>query len=230
MQKEIVYRHELKYEINYAEYLSMKQRLKCIMKGDDYAKENGKYTIRSIYFDNLNDKALREKVDGVAKREKFRIRYYNNDMSFINLEKKSKINGLGTKFSVRLSEDECRKILSGDTLWMIDSPEQLLNELYLKMKYQLLKPRVLVSYTREPYVYKAGNVRICFDSEIRSTLFHQKFLEDVPVDIDVMQEKGSIILEVKYDNYIPEVISHIIQTNNSRQQAFSKYASCRRFG
>ena len=97
---DIRYRHEWKHFINYADLLSIRARLRAVAVPDPHA-ENGIYRIRSLYFDNLGDKALREKIDGVNMREKFRIRYYNGDTSFINLEKKSKRNGLGTKYQRR---------------------------------------------------------------------------------------------------------------------------------
>ena len=104
------YRHEWKHEISYADLLAIRARMRAIMQPDPHAK-NGCYLIRSLYFDNMNDKALREKVDGVNMREKFRIRYYNNDPSVIHLEKKSKLNGLGTKFSANLTAQQAQKII-----------------------------------------------------------------------------------------------------------------------
>ena len=68
------YRNELKYSIDYSDYLALRQRLRPIMKPDAHVRADGRYTIRSIYFDNFSDKALREKLNGVAKRETFRIR------------------------------------------------------------------------------------------------------------------------------------------------------------
>lgn len=107
------YRHELKYAVSYADYRAMRDRLRLIMKPDPHVSSDGLYTIRSIYFDNSDDKALVEKINGVAKREKFRIRYYNDDLSFITLEKKMKINDLCLKYDGRITEEECRKILIG---------------------------------------------------------------------------------------------------------------------
>ena len=109
-------------------------------------------------------------------------------------------------------------------------PSPLVRELYAKMRYQVLRPRVLVSYLREPYVYPAGNVRITFDSHIRTTLYHRAFLEDRVADIDAADQPQDMILEIKYDAFLPEVVRGMIQTSGLRQQAFSKYAICRRFG
>ena len=107
---------------------------------------------------------------------------------------------------------------------------EIVRELYCKMNSQQLRPRVVVSYTREPYVYEAGNVRITFDSDIRTSLFHREFLEKDMYDISALDHPGQIVLEVKYDEFIPEVIVDLIQTEGIRQQAFSKYGVCRRFG
>ena len=176
------------------------------------------------------DKALREKVNGIARREKFRIRYYNDDLSFILLEKKRKVNNLCQKLDARITEEECRRILSGDTAFMREHPQPLMQELYAKMRYQMLCPRVLVSYVREPYIYQAGNVRITFDSDIRTTLFHRDFLEERVLDIDTAQTPQDMILEVKYDAFLPAIVRRLVQIDTLRQTAFSKYEACRRFG
>lgn len=224
------YRHEVKYQISLADYLSIRQRLCLVMKPDIHAKENGKYTVRSIYFDNLEDKALREKRNGVQKREKFRIRYYNDDVSFLVLEKKMKWNNLCLKIDARLTEEECRALLGGDKSWMMAHPSGLVRELYCKMGSQQLRPKVLVSYIREAYLYAAGNVRVTFDSHIRSTLFHRPFLEEGVPDIDVSDNPGDMVLEVKFDAFLPDVVQILLQTGNIRQQSYSKYGACRKFG
>ncbi|MBQ6116493.1 MAG: polyphosphate polymerase domain-containing protein [Oscillospiraceae bacterium] len=230
MEQEKHYRHELKFAIPYADYLAMRARLRAVMTADPHADASGTYRIRSIYFDNSDDKALREKIDGVGKREKFRIRYYNDDFSFITLEKKMKLGSLCLKYDARLTEEECRRLLSGDTAFMRDHPRELVRELYAKMTYQGLRPRVLVSYVREPYVFPAGNIRVTFDSRIRTTLFHREFLTEQVSDISATDAPGDMILEVKYDAFLPELIQDLIQVPGIRQQAFSKYGACRRFG
>ncbi|MBE5926362.1 MAG: polyphosphate polymerase domain-containing protein [Lachnospiraceae bacterium] len=224
------YRHELKYQINYAEYLAMRQRISAFMKLDENSSKKGNYLIRSIYFDNVDDKVLREKLDGVQKREKFRIRYYNDDFSFITLEKKMKHNSLCLKLSATITEEECRALLAGKTEWMPMHNSEVVRELYYKMNSQQLRPRVMVSYVREPFVYEAGNVRVTFDSCIRTSLYHREFLEEKTYDISAQNNNGEIILEVKYDEFIPEVIVDLLQIEGIRQQAFSKYGVCRRFG
>ena len=230
MEQEKHYRHELKFMISYPEYLAMRSRLKLVMKPDPHTNAYGLYQIRSIYFDNLYDKALKEKIDGIGKREKFRIRYYNDDFSFITLEKKMKIDDLCLKYDAVITEEECRQILDGDLEFMRDHPQELVRELYAKMTYQQLRPRVLVSYVREPYIYPAGNVRVTFDTQVRTTLYQREFLTKDVSDISAMDTPQDRILEVKYDAFLPTVIQDLIQTPGIRQQAFSKYGACRRFG
>lgn len=230
MQGNETFRHELKYQISFSDYLSIRQRLRPVMKPDEHVLGDGRYIIRSIYFDNVEDKALREKINGIQKREKFRVRYYNDDLSFIVLEKKLKYNSLCMKIDTRLTEEEYKAILQGDTKWMMRHPAGLVHELYCKMNSQQLRPRVLVSYIREPYIYGAGNVRVTFDSQIRSTLFHRDFLEKEITDIPVMDYPGDVILEIKFDAFLPDIIYSLLQTEGIRQQAYSKYGVCRRFG
>ena len=141
-----------------------------------------------------------------------------------------KLGSLCLKYDARLTEEECRRLLSGDTAFMRDHPRELVRELYAKMTYQGLRPRVLVSYVREPYVFPAGNVRVTFDSRIRTTLFHREFLTEQVSDISATDAPGDMILEVKYDAFLPELIQDLIQVPGIRQQAFSKYGACRRFG
>ena len=223
-REQIQYRHEWKHEISYSDLLAIRSRLGAVALPDPHAAD-GKYMIRSIYFDNLGDKALREKVDGVNRREKFRIRFYNMDTSFISLEKKSKINGLGTKYSARLTLEEARKIADGDLDWMMESGRPLVEELYCKMASQGLRPRTIVDYTREPYIYGPGNVRVTFDYDIRTGLMNTGFLD--PDCVTVPAGDAGIILEVKWDNYLPSVIKDCVQTPGRRVTAFSKYAQCR---
>lgn len=225
---DIKYRHEWKHEITLSDLISIRQRLRAVAEPDPHAV-GGKYLIRSLYFDNPDDKALREKIDGVNMREKFRIRYYNGDpSSVIHLEKKSKRNGLGTKYSAPLSMEEAQRIVDGDVDWMMDSPHSLIQELYCKMKYQGMRPRTIVDYTREPYIYRPGNVRVTFDYNIRTGLLCTDFLD--PDCLTVPAGDAGIILEVKWDAYLPTIIKDCVQTPGRRVTAFSKYAQCRIYG
>ena len=224
---ELRYRHEWKHEISYADLLAIRQRLRAVAESDPHA-QGGRYLIRSLYFDNLDDKALREKIDGVNLREKFRIRYYNGDTSVIHLEKKSRRAGLGTKFSAALSREEAQRIVNGNPDWMMDSGRPLVQELYCKMRWQGLRPKVIVEYTREPFIYRPGNVRVTFDYDIRTGLSCTDFLN--PDCVTIPAGDAPILLEVKWDAFLPAIIRDAVQTPGRHAEAFSKYAQCRIYG
>lgn len=234
------YRHEWKHAINYADMLAVRQRMRAVAKSDPHATD-GAYIIRSLYFDNMNDKALREKIDGVNRREKWRIRYYNLDPAgVIHLEKKSRMNGLGTKYHANLTAKEAQRIVDGDTDWMADPSEtirdgfrdaaqaNLIHELYSKMRSQGMEPKVIVDYTREPFIYDAGNVRVTLDYDIRTGLRNTDFLN--PACVTVPAGNAPVLLEVKWDAYLPDIIRDAVQLPNRRAGAFSKYAQCRIYG
>lgn len=218
------YRHEWKHEISVQDAMVLRSRLRAVMQPDENAVD-GKYFIRSLYFDNAADKALREKLDGVNIREKFRIRYYNLDPGVIHLEKKSKRGGLGRKDACSLTAEKAQRIVDGDTEWMKDSPEPLIRELETKMRTQGLRPKTIVDYTREPFVYAPGNVRVTLDYHIRTGLRSTDFLN--PACPTIPAGDAPIILEVKWDEFLPSLIRDIVQLDGRRTSAFSKYAQCR---
>ena len=221
------FRNEWKHEITYSDMLMLKTRLRAVAKPEEHGVD-GKYHIRSLYFDDLFDTALKEKIDGVNRREKFRIRYYEHDTSFLRLEKKSKINGLCNKVWVPVTAKETERILAKDIQWMRDDPREPVRELYLKMKTKGIAPKTIVDYTREAYVFPAGNVRITLDYDIRTGLSDVDFLN--PSSVTVPVSNSPIILEVKWDEYLPDIIRDAVQLEGRRSTAFSKYAACRIYG
>ena len=204
------FRHEWKHRIEYPELLALRSRLTAVMRSDVHAAA-GRYELRSMYFDSTDDKALREKLDGVNRREKFRLRYYNGDTSFILLEKKSKINGLCNKQQTEISLVEAEALAEGESKVPNSSGKPLLRELAYKMDTQGLRMRTIVDYTREPYVYEPGNVRVTLDYNIRTGLSCKDFLN--PNCITIPAAGSPIILEVKWDEFLPAVIRDIVQTS-----------------
>ncbi|MBR5533226.1 MAG: polyphosphate polymerase domain-containing protein [Ruminiclostridium sp.] len=204
----------------------LRARLRAVMTPDPHAV-GGSYHIRSLYFDTPADTALREKLDGVNVREKFRIRCYNKDPSLIHLEKKWKANGLGTKEKVRLTPGQVRSILTGDCRWMGESREPLIRELYAKMTIQGLKPKTIVDYIREPFIFGPGNVRVTLDYGLRTGLRCTEFLD--PDCLTIPASDNTAILEVKWDQFLPDVIRDVVQLPGRRTAAFSKYAACRMY-
>ena len=217
-------RHELKHEISMSDMIAIRQRMRAIAKSDPHAID-GKYFIRSLYFDTPEDRALIEKQSGISQRQKFRIRYYNYDTSVINLEKKLKSGGLGCKISARLDVKQAEKIVNGDTSWMMDSDNELIRELYSLMVTDRLGPKTIVDYTREPFIYGPGNVRVTLDYNIRTGLNLTDFLNTECVTVSA--SFGTCIMEVKWDDYLPDIIRDAVRLSHSRTGSFSKYEACR---
>lgn len=221
------YRHEWKHEISYGDMLALRSRLSAVAKQDVHTVD-GTYLVRSLYFDNASDKALKEKMNGVNIREKFRIRYYNNDTSLIRLEKKSRVHGLCRKESADLSKEQAQAIVEGNYEWMIKSGVPLVEECYSKMMCQGLRPKTIVDYIRIPFVFAPGNVRVTLDYNIRTGINCTDFLNQNCVTVPAGD--APIILEVKWDAYLPDIIRDAVQLPNCRAGAFSKYAVSRIYG
>lgn len=221
------YRNECKHFINYADFLALRMRLNALLPRDPHAGPEGDYFVRSLYFDDLEDTALLEKINGVNAREKFRIRYYNHDPSRICLEKKSKRSGLSAKRACDVAKEDVLRILAGDIDWMAASKESLLVEFYTKLRCGLL-PRAVVDYTRYAYCYLAGNVRVTLDCDIRTGMEPLRFLEADCLSAPLPE--NTALLEVKWDEFLPAFIRDAVQLGARRTEAFSKYAACRVYG
>ncbi len=221
------FRHEWKHELNLQDLLVLRQRLRAVMNPDPHA-QGGRYEIRSLYFDTPTDRALRDKLDGVSCREKFRIRCYNRDTSLIHLEKKCRQGGLGAKQSCTVTREEVQMLTRGQLDRMPLRPEPLLEELLTRMHTQGLRPRTIVEYTREPFVLAPGNVRVTLDYNLRTGLNSTDFLN--PHCLTIPAGDAPIVLEVKWDGFLPDVVRAAVQLPGRRVTSFSKYAQCRIYG
>ena len=217
-------RHELKHYINVADYAQIRARLRAVAKPDKNAGTDGGYIIRSLYFDNYSDKAVVEKLSGQSRREKFRLRLYNGDTSFIRLERKSKANRLAYKESAAITAEQCAELLAGDYGCLKQPDAPLFMELYTKIHYQNLRSRNIVEYHREAYVYHAGNVRITFDTRIKTSNNVAGFLTP---NLTTIPAANAIIMEIKYDSFIPDFICNCLQIGWRNQTEFSKYVVAR---
>ncbi|MGF7048443.1 hypothetical protein J2T13_002951 [Paenibacillus sp. DS2015] len=227
MNPKLKYRHELKYNINQHQYLIIRQQLKNLLKQDTNANSTGEYHIRSLYFDDIDNTALHEKLGGVRDREKYRIRIYNLSDQVIHLEKKIKFNEYITKIKESITREMADDIISGN-YEVLNIPEKpLLYEMYGAMKHKLLRPRVIVDYVREAYIAHTGNVRITFDKHLKTGLNSiDLFNPDVPT-IHALDHQ-TLVFEIKYDEYLPEYIRAAVQSNGLLQQSNSKYVICRK--
>ncbi len=222
------YRHEFKYLCSYGELMTLKVRLQGLVSLDTHVGEAGVYNIRSLYFDDIYDTCYRENEAGTDPREKFRIRIYDHSSERISLELKRKVRGKTQKLSCLLTEEQCRGLMEGEIPVLQENSPALLRKLCLLMQTRHMRPKVIVEYERVPYVYPHGNVRITMDENISASNRTDRFLER-QIPLRPILEAGQHILEVKYDEYLPDGIYRTIQSGNLRQTAFSKYYLCRRY-
>ena len=196
------------------------------MGTDDNAYyDDGSYLIKSLYFDDLNSNSYYEKMDGVLYRKKYRIRIYNDDDSFIRLEKKMKHNNMTAKEQMLISKDIYCKILEGK-LNEIDGASGLLLEFINNCRTKGLVPSIVVGYHRIAFTYPISDVRITFDSNIESGLYNYDLFDNSMPTYRV-DEKGKIVLEVKFNEILPLHIANILNDIPSCREAVSKFAICR---
>lgn len=221
-------RHELKHEITKMDCYLLRNRLKCYMEVDPHANKDGKYHIRSVYFDNFDNKVLTQKKEGYYERDKFRVRLYNWNTGFLNLEKKSKRNNLTYKQKCRITAQEYEQIRLGDISWMEYDSRQLVRDLYFEMQMFQLRPVSVVDYEREVYIYRYGNVRVTFDGNIKTSFRNHDLLNpNLPM---IETNSDIVILEVKFDEFLPDVIKKLLQIGNRQKGTYSKYQISRMYG
>ena len=223
------YRHELKYLVSSAQAEHLKMRMAALLQRDPHAGTGGVYNISSVYFDDHDNRCFYENENGADPREKFRIRIYNHSAERVVLECKRKERGMTLKRSCALTEEQARKLIAGEcsACDLAGQPENI-RKLSLEMLLHRMRPVIIVDYDRYPFVYPGGNVRITLDTNIASASNASGFFDPMLPKRPVLA-KGQQLLEVKYDEYLPDQIYRLLQLDNLRQTAFSKYYICRKY-
>ena len=220
------YRHELKYLVDERDLVLLENKLTGLIKTDKYY-ENGAYEIRSAYFDDYKDTALKQNIMGVSPRFKYRIRIYNGDDSYIHLEKKIKNHDMTRKESCNLSYEECQRLLDGQ-YQIQPQDEDFLKQFKAYAAMNLLKPKVVVAYERKAFICPEGNVRITFDRNISAATEIGQFF-DKDIGKRPIMPSGKHVLEVKYDEFMPRYIKAALNTGKLDRTTFSKYYLCRKY-
>ncbi len=223
---EYKYRHEIKYRINGGTYHILRQRLRAVMKPDLHA-DKGIYRVTSLYFDNIYRTAYFDKVNGALDRKKYRIRVYDLGKDVINLEEKVKHDNVGYKKSSRLTFGEYERIAAGDCGFLAEErfADGAGGDFFASSSAALLSPAIIVDYIREPYVCAAGNVRITFDMKISACTNSVDLFGAHNIYESVMPD-NDIVLEVKYDSYMPEYIMQLLTGISAAQESVSKFILC----
>lgn len=218
------FRHELKYLISQGEKAVLLRRLQYICQPDEHAKD-GRYMIRSLYFDDIWETAYEEKMSGTYERCKYRIRNYDCSDQIIRLERKRKEGQYIQKMSAPLTREETEQILEGRYAFLLQRQEGICQDFYIECMAKRMRPKVIVDYDREPYVYEPGEVRITFDSHVRAGVL-QDNLFDARLPVREVLEPGTLIMEVKFTEFLPQIIRDMLHTTRGLQMAASKYVMC----
>lgn len=231
------YRNEIKYLCSEQELCLIENRIRHICKPDVHAESDGVYLVRSVYFDDYDNSCFYENENGTDPREKFRIRIYNGSLERITLECKRKEHGLNYKTSCPLTKDMCKSLLdAGFSMTMaagtdvkLDAQQKaLLTRFMLQYRMRCFSAKVVVEYERTPYIYDVGNVRITFDRNISFSGNGKDFL-CTRIPKRPAMPVGRHILEVKYDELLPDDIYNSLQISKLQRSAYSKYYICRKF-
>ena len=215
------FRHEYKFLISPNAARLLKLRLPHIMGRDPHAGPTGQYTIRSLYFDDPNFTAFRDKVDGVDNRTKYRIRCYNGDTSRCRLERKEKKGHLTRKTGQSITAQEALALQSRT----FPPADGLCEELRLLCDASGLRPMVLVDYDRTPFVCAAGNTRITLDENLRTRPYCADLFDTAKSMMPVLED-NQVILEVKFDDYLPGYLRDALADIPKIPMAISKFAMC----
>lgn len=218
------YRQEIKQLLSPTQTLLLQQRISAILPVDSHSGSDDSYRIRSIYFDTWDDQFYTEKESGISEREKIRIRYYNYRTDVIKLERKEKCENLIYKESLSITKETAEAMCTGDFTSLVQYHHPLADYIYSLAQTQRLRPTVVVDYVRKAYLYPVGNVRITFDTAL------QAGRPDIPLwqegnVFDVLE--GNTILEIKFNQYLPEHIRQLLDSVAGERMALSKYTLCR---
>lgn len=214
-----LYRHEQKYICSSSQIKHLHNVLQTFLPVDSH--QNGTYHIKSLYFDTIDNRCLQESLDGVAKRSKYRLRYYDKQIQKVKFECKSSLFSLKQKRFVWLNQKQAESVLSAsDDSVFFSAP--LLNEFYCLKKTEDMRPKIIVDYNRTAFVLENLNVRITLDQNITCSLDTKSFLSNTTSGKNILPDNVSV-LEVKFDDILPRYITEILSVENLEQTAFSKY-------
>lgn len=224
MRKDERYRNEWKYLIDTAQKEAICSRLAPMMQLDPHAG-NGGYSLRSLYFEDYFHTAYAEKDAGVLLRKKYRIRIYNYSDRSIKLERKKKVGSYIYKESARLTREQFYQILDGDYGFLLKSEQSLCREFYYECVSNVMRPRTIVDYERQPWILDAGTVRITFDMDVRAAVGSFDIFDPTLPCLPVL-EPGKCVMEVKFTEFMPGFVREILPDRASEFTAVSKYVLC----
>jgi hypothetical protein len=217
-------RFELKYCINYFQYLKVVNAITPYMEKDIYTQNapDNRYLVRSLYFDSSDYKAYEQKMSGDCNRVKFRLRAYQKTLENnpnVRVELKIREGNAMRKKSVFVPIDEYQYFMIHNHWKNISDP--ITTEFERQRVLQNLKPVILIEYDREGYKTRIkSDLRITFDHQVRS--LDEKDLFSNNNFFQRLYPKY-IVMEIKFANSNPQWLSKLVKNHGLKVIAFSKY-------
>ncbi len=228
-----VSRVEEKYVLNKATSENLYMRLRNILPGDDYQGYKP-YMVRSLYFDSFYDDDYEDKIDGIENRKKIRLRIYNPNDTHAKLEVKMKKGENQRKFSIKITREEAQHMIRGEYDFLIDPSfsgyDALSKDIYYTMIKEVYRPKCMVNYTRRAFAIPTNNIRITFDSDIESSEGEFNIFSDAKRIGYTVESKNTVILEVKYNNFLFSYIKAALGIADMTRESYGKYIVSRKYG
>lgn len=221
-----VKRTETKYRLSATAYGKLCKLLPQMLTTDVNNGDFG-YTIRSLYFDSIDNQDYLDKVNGLETRKKIRLRTYGSGGK-VKLEIKRKWNTFQQKDSMWLNKEDAQRLQSGDYDCLDHYQEPLAEELRQIMLWGHYRPAVLIEYHRKAYFSMANNTRITLDQGIMSSETDLDLFSD-GLSLYPVVEPYFAILEVKSTGSLPRWIKAQLDQVAQSNRAVSKYGESRWF-
>ena len=218
-------RNEIKYLLTYEDYVMLSRRMAAILTPDKHAVSPEGYRITSLYLDDMYETSYYEKLSGDTNRKKYRIRAYNYNDSVISLECKEKKQSKINKTSTKIDREIFNGILVNDFNGLFGREDELSKTVFALNREKELKSTVVVDYVREAYTHPLSNTRITFDKELACGITTNDFFSK-DYKSGYVFPRNEVILEVKFDEYLPEMIRLMLSVGY-RPLAASKFTLCR---
>jgi hypothetical protein len=214
-------RHEYKYLISAQDAFVLKARLSGLLEEDIHGDKAGGYLVNSLYFDTPFLNFAEDKESGVFERVKYRIRTYGDEGTSFRLERKAKQGSLCFKTSCAIDSSF---ILAPD-LYAAGTDDGLYNGFMARRRAGLLKPAVIVRYRRRAFCREPGRIRITFDDGLCALPASAGFSPCGKERVPLLQNQ-SAILEVKFDDFLPDSIKSLLGLSARPPLSISKYLLC----
>ncbi len=220
-----VHRLEKKYFITLSDMHRLSGYFSKVMLQDPHNGPAG-YTIRSLYFDTINERDYTEKLDGIELRRKLRLRVYDPGMDFAMFEMKQKEGEYQKKRSLRIKRRDAVEIASGRYEPLLRYSDPFAAECYGLMSMYCYRPKTIVSYRRKAFIARENKIRITFDYDIRATETNFDIFSP-ELNMYPVFDAFNCILEVKYNGFLLSYIKDLIQAADRSQLSVSKYCLAR---